>query len=97
MSRLDRWILFGSWFSFAVWVALCWILVDENLQELQEAIGWWMIAVAIAPLALTGVGMAVLDEPGTDEPGTGEPASWADTEHRPLNGRGLEGCGGCGG
>ncbi|MER5738531.1 hypothetical protein ABT117_23020 [Streptomyces sp. NPDC002262] len=92
MSRLDRWILFGSWFSLAVWGALCWILVDADLQGVQEAIGWWMIALAVAPLTLLGVGMAVLEEPGP-----AEPVSWADAEPRPVNGRGLESCGGCGG
>ncbi|MFF2776119.1 hypothetical protein ACFVU3_14535 [Streptomyces sp. NPDC058052] len=93
MSREDRWVVISSGLSMAVWVAQVWIVLDTDLQGIQEAIGWWMIAIAIAPVLLTAVGVAVLDEPRD-----GEPVSWADDDDRPKPGpRGLESCGGCGG
>ncbi|MFJ6518355.1 hypothetical protein ACVW0K_000027 [Streptomyces filamentosus] len=90
MSREDRWVAFSTGLSFAVWAALGWILLDADLQGLQETIGWWMIALAIAPVLLTGVGVALLEEP------RGDSVSWVDEDPPKLNSRGLENCG-CGG
>ncbi|WP_242483960.1 hypothetical protein [Streptomyces sp. NE5-10] len=92
MSREDRWVAFCCGVSVAVWAALAWILVDEDLQGVQEAIGWWMIALAFAPGPITALGIVLFAEPGD-----GTPVSWADEERPQLNARGLESCGGCGG
>ncbi|MFI8320612.1 hypothetical protein [Streptomyces sp. NPDC085529] len=92
MSREDRWILFSSWLSLTVWVALGWVLLDADLQGLQETLGWWMIAIAVAPLLIGAGGMSAFEEPRT-----GERVAWADEDPPKLNGRGLESCGGCGG
>ncbi|MER7594687.1 hypothetical protein [Streptomyces hydrogenans] len=75
----------------AGWAALVWILVDEDLQGVQEAIGWWVIALVFLPGLVSGLAIAVFAGPGD-----GTPVSWADEEPPKLNARGLENCG-CGG
>ncbi|WP_030762536.1 hypothetical protein [Streptomyces griseus] len=89
-SREDRWVAFSTGLSFAVWAALGRILLDADLQGLQDALGPWTIALAVAPVLLTGAGVALLEEP------RGDRASWADEDPPTLNSRGLENCG-CGG
>ncbi|MFE1789174.1 hypothetical protein ACFW7J_12405 [Streptomyces sp. NPDC059525] len=93
MSREDNWAGVSALLSWAVWGSLIWIVWDPDLQGLQEAIGWWMIAIALAPVLLTAVWAAVFDEPGA-----GGDACGSDDVHWT---HGEESCGsrryGCGG
>ncbi|SEB65064.1 hypothetical protein [Streptomyces sp. TLI_105] len=92
MSREDRWIAVSGGLSVVVWGALGWILLDPDLQGVREGIGGWMIAIAVAPLLIMGVGMAVLDESED-----GDRVSSAEADDHDSGWLGEYKCGGCGG
>ncbi|MEU3725943.1 hypothetical protein [Streptomyces sp. NPDC031705] len=76
-----------------MWGVLGWILLDPDLRGVQEGLGWWMAAIALAPLLVTGVLIVLCDAPGEagDDDGSDE-VHWT---------HGSQGCGsmhrGCGG
>ncbi|MER7467686.1 hypothetical protein [Streptomyces sp. NPDC097981] len=64
MRRDERWAVVNTVLSFGVWGTLFWILSDPDLQGVREAIGWWMAAIAVAPVLLGVLGLIIFDEPG---------------------------------
>ncbi|MGW2671820.1 hypothetical protein ACWC5F_27685 [Streptomyces sp. NPDC001272] len=93
MRRDERWITAWAVLSFGVWGTLLWILWDPDLQGVQEAIGWWMAALAVAPVPLGALGAIVFDEPreAGDDYGSGS-VHWTHGEE--SCGSRLYGCGG---
>ncbi|MCX5196676.1 hypothetical protein OOK31_22750 [Streptomyces sp. NBC_00249] len=92
MIRDGRWATISSVLCFVVWGVLGWILFDPDLRGVQEGLGWWMAAIALAPMLLAGVLIAVSDSP---DDGDGATTAWADRHG--AGWRGEDSCGGCGG
>ncbi|MFF2197952.1 hypothetical protein [Streptomyces sp. NPDC058157] len=93
MDREERRAVVGAGLSWAVWGTLIWIVTDSDLQGVQDAIGWWILALALAPVVLMAVWLVVSDEPRA-------PADDCDSDGVHWT-HGPDGCGsaryGCGG
>ncbi|MGE7388297.1 hypothetical protein ACQKM2_22790 [Streptomyces sp. NPDC004126] len=74
-TRFERWDGLSVGLTLAVWAAQVWVMWDPDLQGVQDAIGWWMVAVFFAaPCLFTLPVMLLFDEPGV--PGDTCGAEW---------------------
>lgn len=77
----------------AAWAAELWILWDPDLQGVQEAIGWWMVAIFFGFPMLLGIPLTILhDEPGV--PGDGRESDVTPWTREESCGSQRYGCGG---
>ncbi|MDK9498362.1 hypothetical protein QEZ40_003314 [Streptomyces katrae] len=88
----ERWMTLFLGLNVAAWAAEFWILWDPDLQGVQDAIGWWMVAVFFGFPLLTGIPFAILhEEPGAPGDGSDSGPHWT---HEESCGSQRYGCGG---
>ncbi|AZM88698.1 MULTISPECIES: hypothetical protein [Streptomyces] len=89
----ERWLTLFLGLNAAAWAAEFWILWDPGLQGVQDAIGWWMLAIFLGFPMLIGIPLAILHD-GPAAPGDGPASGEADHTHEESCGSRLYGCGG---
>ncbi|GLX20059.1 hypothetical protein Slala02_33260 [Streptomyces lavendulae subsp. lavendulae] len=88
----ERWMTLFLGLNVAAWAAEFWILWDPDLQGVQDAIGWWMVAVFFGFPLLTGIPFAILhEEPAAPGDGSDSGPHWT---HEESCGSQRYGCGG---
>ncbi|MFE1554622.1 hypothetical protein ACFW6V_06455 [Streptomyces sp. NPDC058734] len=91
--RGERWMAAFLGLNVAAWAAEFWILWDPDLQGVQDAIGWWMVAIFLGFPTLVGIPFAILYEE-TAAPGDGSGSGETHGAHEESCGSRLYGCGG---
>lgn len=56
MSRIRRWTIISATLCVVTWTAIAVVVLSPAAQDVQDALGKWVKALAVAPavLALTG-------------------------------------------
>ncbi|MEV7728393.1 hypothetical protein AB0P15_27105 [Streptomyces sp. NPDC087917] len=95
MGRFGWWTLINGVLCGGTWGVLGWVLWDPGLQPTQDALGGWMIGLAVIPAVIAAVSLLTV---GEWTGGGGGGGSWSGGDGGAGLGGGCGGgCGGCGG